>query len=66
MATVSVWKKVVEVVEVGEDTGDILQPLKLMSLQYRARALKHTDAGYPERAEYYNEQALNVDLLVSQ
>ena len=64
MATV--WKKAVEAVEVGEDTGDILAPLGRIRMKYLKRAEKHEDAGYPERAEYYHEQATNVERLINQ
>jgi len=64
MATV--WKKAVEAVEVGEDTGDILAPLKRINLKYVARGAKHTEAGHPERADYYFEQAGNVTALIQQ
>ena len=64
MATV--WKKVVEQVEVGEDKGDILFPLRRVFLKYMGRTLKHMDAGHPERAAYYQEQAENVSKLINQ
>ena len=64
MATI--WKKAVEAVEVGEDTGDILFPLRRVFLKYMGRAIKHTEAGHPERAEYYHEQATNIERLINQ
>jgi len=62
----TVWKKAVEAVEVGEDTGDILAPLKRIVMQYGRRALRHIDAGHPERAEYYHEQSTNIERLINQ
>ena len=64
MATV--WKKAVEAVEVGEDMGDILAHLRRVFTQYIKRAHRHMDAGHPERAEYYQEQAVNIERLINQ
>ena len=61
MATI--WKKAVEAVEVGPDTGDILAPLRRIRMKYLK---KHEDAGHPERAEYYHEQATNIERLINQ
>ena len=64
MATV--WQKAVEAVEVGEDTGDILAPLKRVKEQYGKRATRHEAAGRLQCAEYYNEQAANVERMIVQ
>ena len=64
MATI--WKKAVEAVEIGEDTGDILFPLKRVMDKYLKRAEKHKHAGHPESAEYYYEQTNNVLALINQ
>jgi hypothetical protein len=64
MATI--WKKAVEAVEIGEDTGDILAPLKRIHKKYLDRGLKHELSGHPERAKYYHEQAENVWGLINQ
>jgi len=58
------WVKVVETVEL-EDTGDILNPLRRVLAKYLSRAAKHEEAGKPERAAYYNEQAGNLMRLIN-
>jgi hypothetical protein len=64
--TTTAWKKVVETVETGPDTGDILAPLKRVGMQYKKRALRHEDAGHRDRAKYYHEQCENVIRLIEQ
>lgn len=64
MATI--WKKAVEAVEIGEDKGDILAPLRRVEFQYMGRAVRHMEAGHPEHAAYYQEQAENVSRLINQ
>ena len=44
MATI--WKKAVEAVEVGEDTGDILAPLKRVREQYRKKSEDGTNSSW--------------------
>lgn len=60
------WTKTESEVKPGAaiDTGDILAPLKRVQTQYLNRAAKHAMAGYPERAAYYQEQAVNVYRLL--
>ncbi len=64
MATI--WKKAVEAVETGPDTGDILAPLSRIRIKYLLRSAKHEYTGHPERAEYYHEQATNIERLINQ
>lgn len=61
-----VWKKAEKTVEAAPDTGDILMPLKRVSMRYYKRALRHEKAGKPERAKYYREQTANVERLINQ
>ena len=72
----TVWKKAVEAVEVGEDKGDILAPLKRVYDQYRRHAgrliMKAEKAGR-EMTEneslglvYYSRSADSVLVLINQ
>ena len=62
----TVWKKAEETVETAPDTGDILAPLKRVRHHYLYAAARHEANGHPERAVYYNEQAVNVHMLINQ
>jgi hypothetical protein len=60
MATI--WKKAVEAVEVGPDTGDILAPLKRIREQYRKKSEDGTNPSWM----FYLQQATNVERLIKQ
>jgi hypothetical protein len=60
-----VWAPVRTTIDVGED-GDILAPLKRVQNQYLNTGARHEAAGHPERAEYYQEQAMNIERLIKQ
>ena len=73
MATV--WKKAVEAVEVGPDTGDILVPLRRVYEKYSAKAEKlyrkaveNADKrkGMLAAANFYTLQSANVLFLIQQ
>lgn len=61
---VGVWTKVVETVEL-EDTGDILMPLKRISVKYATKAIEFHKINKHELAKYYDEQSANVDRLIN-
>lgn len=75
-AIVGVWKKVVEVVEAGPDTGDILAPLQRLYIKYiahRSRILCKATNQNRELTEkeakgcdYYLASALQVLALIHQ
>jgi len=64
MTAKNAWTKVVETVEL-EDTGDILMPLKRVSMKYAAKAAEFRAVNKPERAAYYDEQTVNVDRIIN-
>ena len=60
------WKPETAGLDVTEDTGDILVPLKRVRDQYTARAMEFEKANKSHLAAYYREQAENVGRLVYQ